>query len=355
MLVALSQPHFGQYDWQAQDAERSNGYAGHAEFYVGVAGNHPSVVMYSMSHNATGYSEDMNPDLIDGVAAPRDQWARRNSQRALRAEEIVKRLDPSRIVYHHASGNLGSMHSTNFYTNFAPIQELYDWFEHWATEGVKPLFTCEYMVPCTWDWTLYRGWYQGKREFGSARVPWEFCQAEWSAQFLGDRAYLIGEPEKANLRWEARQFREGKLWHRWDYPYQVGNKVFDDQHAVIASYLTDNWRAFRTWGVSAISPWEHHFFWSLRPGVDQRRQQLPVAWQNLQRPGFSPDYHRPALRTNGPCLRAVGLDRHGRRAGHSAQQHAAAGLYRREAGGLHEQRPQLLAGRDRGEAADRHQ
>ena len=25
----------------------------------------------------------------------------------MRAEAIVKRLDPSRIVYHHASGNLG--------------------------------------------------------------------------------------------------------------------------------------------------------------------------------------------------------------------------------------------------------
>jgi hypothetical protein len=28
---------------------------------VRAAQNHPSVVMYSMSHNATGYEEDMNP------------------------------------------------------------------------------------------------------------------------------------------------------------------------------------------------------------------------------------------------------------------------------------------------------
>jgi hypothetical protein len=27
-------------------------------------------------------------------------------------------------------------------------------------------------------------------------VPWEFCLAEWNAQFLGDRAYRIGEAEK---------------------------------------------------------------------------------------------------------------------------------------------------------------
>ena len=133
MLVSFSQPHFSHYEWQAPEADRNNGYARHAEFYVRAAQNHPSVVMYSMSHNATGYNEDMNPDMIDGLQDPRDTWALRNSKLALRAEAIVQRLDPKRIVYHHASGNLGSMHAINFYPNFVPIQELSDWFEHWAT------------------------------------------------------------------------------------------------------------------------------------------------------------------------------------------------------------------------------
>ena len=99
------------------------------------------------------------------------------------------------------------MHASNFYPNFAPIQELSDWFEHWATKGVKPMFTCEYGAPFTWDWAMYRGWYKGQREWGSAKVPWEFCLAEWNAQFLGDRAFQISDREKANLRWEAKQFR----------------------------------------------------------------------------------------------------------------------------------------------------
>ena len=34
MLVALSQPHFSHYDWDAPDADTKNGYARHAEFYV---------------------------------------------------------------------------------------------------------------------------------------------------------------------------------------------------------------------------------------------------------------------------------------------------------------------------------
>jgi beta-galactosidase len=290
MLIAFSLPHFSHYSWDAADAAQTNGYADHAAFYVDVARNHPSVVAYSTSHNATGYAEDMNPDMIDGIQAKRDEWSERNVRRAKTAESIIRQLDASRIIYHHASGNLGSMHTSNFYANFVPIQEMSDWFEHWSTEGVKPLFTCEYSVPMPWDWTMYRGWYQGKREFGSARVPWEFCIAEWNAQFVGDRAYKISVQEKENLRWEARRFREGATWHRWDYPHQVGSRDFLERYPIYAEYFADNWPAFRTWGVSANSPWNHGHYWTLRPDVDKSRKQLPVRWANLQRPGFSPDY-----------------------------------------------------------------
>jgi hypothetical protein len=290
MLVSFSQPHFSHYDWPSAEADQTNGYARHAEYYVRAAQNHPAVVMYSMSHNATGYDEDMNPDLIDGLHDARDTWALKNCALALRAEAIVRRLDPSRIVYHHASGNLGSMHAINFYPNFVPVQELSDWFEHWATEGVKPVFTCEYGAPFTWDWTMYRGWYKGQREWGSAAVPWEFCLAEWNAQFFGDSAFRISDAEKQNLRWEAKQFAAGKVWHRWDYPVEVGSSRFAERYPVFALYLTDNWRAYRTWGVSAISPWEYGHYWKLREGVDKNRRELKVDWENLQRPGFSPDY-----------------------------------------------------------------
>ncbi|MBN2136268.1 MAG: hypothetical protein JW720_00525 [Sedimentisphaerales bacterium] len=293
ILVAFTQPHFSDYNWDDPNADHTNGYEKHADFYVRAAGNHPSVVFYAMSHNATGYSEDMNPDMIDGIADPRGKlgtWELTNPRKARRAEAIVKRLDPARIVYHHSSGNLGSMHTSNFYANFAPIQEISDWFEHWATAGVKPVFTCEYSVPFPWDWTMYRGWYDGKRSFGSAKVPWEFCLAEWNAQFLADTAFEISDMEKRNLRWEAAQFRAGNLWHRWDYPNVVGSSRFLERSPVYAAYFKDNWRAFRTWGVSAISPWSHGHYWNLHEGVDRTRKELPVDWDNLQRPGFSPDY-----------------------------------------------------------------
>ncbi len=290
MLVSFSQPHFSHYDWKAADADENNGYARHAAYYVRAARNHPSVVMYSMSHNATGYDEDMNPEMIDGIHDARDSWALKNVALAKRAQSIVNALDASRIVYHHASGNLGPLHAINFYPNFVPIQELSDWFEHWSTQGIKPVFTCEYGAPFTWDWTMYRGFYRGQREFGSAAVPWEFCLAEWNAQFVGDRAFDISEGEKANLRWEAAQFRADKTWHRWDYPVEVGSSRLEERYPVFASYLNDNWRAFRTWEVSATSPWEWEHFWKLRDGVRRSREDFKTDWQTLQRPGFSPDY-----------------------------------------------------------------
>jgi hypothetical protein len=290
MLVALSQPHFSAYDWKSPEADQTNGYATHAAFYVQVAGNHPSVVGYAMSHNATGYNEDINPPMIDGLSDPRDQWAARNATLALRCEAIVKRLDPGRFVYHHSSGNLSAMYTLNFYPNFVPIQELDDWFEHWSNTGTKPLLLVEYGAPFGWDWTMYRGWYNGQREFGSAAVPWEYCLAEWNAQFLGETAYAIGEREKRNLRWEAQQFRQGRPWFRWDYPTPVGDARLDEMQPVQAAYTTDNWRAFRTWGLSGNSPWEHDRFWKLRDGFQPRRQQLPVDWDNLQKPGYSPDF-----------------------------------------------------------------
>jgi hypothetical protein len=291
MLVSFSQPHFGQYDWKSPDADRTNGYARHAEFYARMAQNHPSVVCYSMSHNATGTEESMNPEMIDGIHDVRNQWSANGAKLSLRAEAIVKRFDPDRVVYHHSSGNLGSMHTANFYANFAPIQEMSDWFQHWASAGVKPLFLCEYGVPISWDWMMYRGWYNGVREFGSARVPWELCLAEWNAQFFGDRAYRITDLEKQCLKWEAAQFRSGQLWHRWDYPRNAaGSAVFAERNEILALYLTDNLRAFRTLGVSAFCPWDHGIFWQLGEGTRRSRRDSPVDWDRLQRPGFSPDY-----------------------------------------------------------------
>jgi hypothetical protein len=293
MLLSFTQPHFGHYDWAAPDADTTNGYAQHAEFYVRMAQNHPAVVCYATSHNACGYEEAKNPDMIDGISDPRDLRDLPDAAGALRAEAIIRRLDPTRFVYHHDSGNLGSMHTVNFYVNWVPIQEMSDWFQHWATLGVKPVFPCEYGVPYMWDWSMYRGWYKGKRVYGDALAPWEFCLAEWDAQFLDARSYQITEPEKENLRWEAEQFRQGRVWQRYNYPHDFNSQVFDDQFRVIAMYLADNFRSFRTLDMSATSLYEYDMYWKCsrrERGIDNL--QLDVDWEHLERPSLRPAYLR---------------------------------------------------------------
>ncbi len=75
-----------------------------------------------------------------------------------------------------------------------------------------------------------------------------------------------------------------------DYPHVVGSTNFKERYPVYAMYFRENWPAFRTWGMSANSPWNHGHYWTLRDGVDKGRKELNVDWHGLQRPGFSPDY-----------------------------------------------------------------
>ncbi len=94
---------------------------------------------------------------------------------------------------------------------------------------------------------------------------------EWNSQFLGDRAFRLNDADKVNLRWETEQWRQQRWWNKWNYPfnpsspYSWGHKEQDD---VWAMYITDNWRAFRTWGVSARNAWGY----SAILGAARRRQ-----------------------------------------------------------------------------------
>ena len=57
---------------------------------------------------------------------------------------------------------------------------------------------------------------------------------------LGDKAFRISEMEKVNLRWEAKKFQARQLWHRWDYPNELGSRDLSEYEPVLAMYYTDN-------------------------------------------------------------------------------------------------------------------
>jgi len=300
MLISMSQPHARGYQWRGNDSEKTNGYAEHAEFYVRMVQNHPSVAFYSMNHNTLGYSADMNPEWIDGLHDSQGKKQQRtdgSAQLGKRSEDVVRSFDSTRVIYHHSSGNMGQMFTSNFYLNFVPVQERSDWFEHWATEGVKPVFLCEYGVPLAMSWTLHRGWdkgkyYEGTRDYTNGKLQYQFCTAEWGSQFLGDRAYELTEPEKQDMRFEAKQWRANATWYRWNYPFRIHQAPVGvpNLDAVLSMYVTDNWRSYRTWGLSAYNIWGFNSLWALKGNVDQSRKELKVDWDAIQRPGFSPDY-----------------------------------------------------------------
>ena len=299
MLIALFQPHARSFDWEAEDADEANGYADLAEFYVRMAQNHPSVVLYAMNANMMGYSDAANPHHTDGLHNRMGEVGPRDDERAVlgrRTEAIVQRFDTTRPIYHHSSGNLSQMFTENHYINFVPIQERSDWFEHWAKEGAKPLFLTEYGAPSALSWTMHRGYPTGKIEgrsvYGNSSLMYQYCTAEWGAQFRGDAAFDLTEPEKRNMRYEAKNWRIGRPWKRWDYPFMMtaaplGIPNLSD---VKADYITDNWRAYRTWGVSAFNIWTQSSLFALREGADRSRVEFETDWDALQRPGFSPDF-----------------------------------------------------------------
>jgi hypothetical protein len=159
---------------------------------------------------------------------------------------------------------------------------------------VKPAFLCEYGAPFTWDWTMYRGWYKGKREFGSAAVPWEFCLAEWNAQFFGDRAFQISESEKANSALGS------KAVPRWQGLASLGLSkrgwlIALRRTISLVRHVSERQLAsFSHLGVSAISPWDTSTFGNCArcgqepPGVQGGLGKPPAS-------GFSPDYNRSAV------------------------------------------------------------
>ena len=83
------------------------------------------------------------------------------------------------------------------------------------------------------------------------------------------------------------------MWGRSEYPHHLNTPVFDERYRVIAMHLEDNWRAFRTLGMSANSPWDFNGYWK-EPFRTWYVHHLPLAvdWDNLQRPGPRPRYVR---------------------------------------------------------------
>ncbi len=274
-------------------------------------GSHPSVVFYSMSHNATGYAEDMNPDMIDGIHSRREPVGRTTTSSGpcgpRRSSRGSTRAASSTTTPRATSS---SMHTSNFYPNFAPIQELADWFEHWATAGREAGLHLRVHGAVHLGLDDVPRVVQGQR--GSSAAP--RCRGS-SASPSGTRSSSATGPTRSASR--RRRTSAGRpsssapagSGTAGTTPTRSARRCSTSQHAIIGQYLADNWRAFRTWGVSANLALGAPL---LLEAARRRRQEPQGAQGRLGEPaaaGLQPRLHRRAVRAHGPGLRAVGLGR----------------------------------------------
>ena len=287
MLYSFTMPHFKDYS-PIDTPEMEARYRTVARKLLRLVRNHPAVITYALNHNAAGYLGAGNPLRIDGKYElplrkpnPSNPWdPASNRPRAQIVRRIVRELDATRPAYHHESGNLDDFHTVNCYLNWAPIQERSEWLEHWATEGVKPLFFVEWGLPHVSSWSSYRG----PLFIWRCQGYMSLWNAEFAAALRGDAAYENTPEAHQALK------REEELWARgepfaWAHLHGAGQAVSNNYWGVQATMAADNWRSFRGWGITAMLPWDQQGLFRR-----VRRTELQPEWN-----AWAADAKRPGL------------------------------------------------------------
>ena len=305
MILSFALPHVSDYDWDGDSPEKRNGYERHVEWYVSCAQNHPSVVMYSQNHNSTHHQDDENPQrmplvldcLLTGYLAER-------LRRVYSLERVLRQFDRTRIQYNHA-GPSRSMCTMNCYLNWTPMQERSEWFQRWAEYGARPLCLVEYGEPYEASFMNLRGPWSRVR----SKDLFQYQYTEWGAATRGDAAFDLHDFEKVCLRWEADRFRRKDPFGIGDYPMPQGLHMnVPNLRGVQAEFVRHTWPYIRTLGLSGFNMWRELYLCFLPKRSRAARVELDVDWDNLQRPGFSPDFYEPSPSDSMPYSMGTKLE-----------------------------------------------
>ena len=277
-LYCFTLPHFKDFgDMRKPEAQQL--YRETAAKIMHLARRHPSVIMWSTSHNAAGYLAAGDPLLIDGIHEHDGNPVKRGYARTCR--RIIGELDPTRPCYHHESGNLDDFHSVNCYLDWAPVQERSDWLEHWSTKGVKPLFFVEWGLPHISTWSSYRGPLFIWRKLGYMSL-WS---QEYAAAYRNDAAYEATPEIRAALDAEERLWKMPRAFH-WNRLTGHCRAISNNYFAVQALFASDNWRSFRGWGITAALPWDQQgICLRARTAAPAPNPEWPA---KLKHPGYCP-------------------------------------------------------------------
>jgi len=203
--------------------------------------NHPSILAWLPSMNYVGNHANIH---ADGMGRSTARVNSTNEQVLAKSLDMIKAIDPTRLAFGHADGNVGDISSSNVYLNFVPLQEREEWPSEYATSGDLPYMAVEFGQPFTMNY------------WKSPNGP-RFLLTEYLAMYFGDQAYLTeGDQGLADV--VGIGLGKDKWSKRWaSIDIEQFPKFWDMQRLFISR--TD--RAWRTWGVAG--GW---FYWDFDVG-----------------------------------------------------------------------------------------
>ena len=286
MLSVMGLPHPCEYapegrplDWQLKGA-----YEDLVRHEVKKLQNIPGLILWSSTHNQTGYESDQNPEIMTGLEADVPNgivnWRRRFRENSKEVDRLLAEVDPGRPMYHHESGRNGSFYTLNCYLDWAPVQERSDWLETWEEKGVMPLFIVEWGAPHIASWASYRGEDNGRNIWSSyGSCKWTFID-EYNAAILGEEAFHTNPLKRRALELIEYHCKGNKnvYYGAWD---GVTTKE-EDMKRVMSAFLRRNLRDMRARGITMILPWDMTTTHFKRPDGPRERKVRPDPFAGIK-------------------------------------------------------------------------
>lgn len=248
--------------------------------------NNPSIVIWAINPLLCYNPEWINPGLLGSESAPNDL-----TTATLIEENMLRRLDPGRLVMQSMGANTGAIITANPYPTFDnQPDEWADWPLRWAEHRNKPLVLEEVALPF---WNNFANWTDSLSGDKTSFYDLRQLYYEQAARYFGDSVYALSSPKSDDRKWNLStgetEKRDGAEVARLD-PAAVKTKCM---------YMTRCLRAWRMSGVSGIWPFEDadeyfSFFRQRIPAdpVDVTRPGIKPEWgSSSPRPGISPVFH----------------------------------------------------------------
>lgn len=206
------------------DPGLQNDYQHEAAYFTRHYRNHPSILAWVIAMNSANPKSNIDPARM----GKRDSVYSTQGKVIDLACTIMKKEDPTRLVFAHADGSVGDISSANVYLNFVPLQEREEWPMAWSEKGNMPYAAVEFGPP------YWNNFWKGK----------QFLLTEYLSMYLGDAAYTTEGEKGLRQTIERSNAASSATWEQMDFQQYPGFWRFQEL------FTRNTNRAWRTWGVN---------------------------------------------------------------------------------------------------------